>query len=222
MKDYSVFDIIGPVMIGPSSSHTAGAVRLGYMARKIADADIVKVIFYLHGSFAKTYAGHGTDRALLGGVMGMLPDDERIRDAFAIAGEKHISYKFVEADLGEVHPNTVDIVMETVSGEEWQVMGSSVGGGKVKIIKINQTRLEFTGDYTTLITKHLDRPGVVAGMTAILARHHINIAFMKLFRENKDASAVLIAEIDNDIDDSVIEEIKITPQVSQVKVLQPV
>ena len=112
MKEYGVFDIIGPVMIGPSSSHTAGAARLGQMAGKIAGGEIINVVFYLHGSFAKTYAGHGTDKALLAGVLGLMPDDARIKDAFKLAEEKGVRYRFEERDLGEVHPNTVKIVLK--------------------------------------------------------------------------------------------------------------
>ena len=221
LKDYSIFEIIGPVMIGPSSSHTAGAVRLGYMARKIAGEEIAAADFYLHGSFAKTYVGHGTDRALLAGVMGFLPDDERIRDAAMIAAEKGLAYRFLEIDLGDVHPNSVKMVLRTVSGEICQVTGSSIGGGKVQIININGTDVDFAGEYTTLITQHLDRPGVLAGISAILARYQINIAFMKLFRETKAGTAVLVAETDQEISREAVAEIKSNPLVYQAKVLEP-
>lgn len=222
MKEYGIFDIIGPVMIGPSSSHTAGAARLGFMARKIAGEDIKEVDFYLHGSFAKTYAGHGTDRALLAGVMGMMPDDEGIRNAFELAREKGVDYRFHEKDLGEVHPNTVLIVMKTVSGEKWEVTGSSIGGGKVRIIRINDLEVEFEGEYTTLITYHYDRPGVIAEISSVLAKHKVNIAFMRVFRENKASNAVLIAETDEDIPSSAIAEIEKSPHIVQAKVLQPI
>lgn len=222
MSEYSIFDIIGPVMIGPSSSHTAGAVRIGYFARKIAAEDIQKVIFYLHGSFAKTYAGHGTDRALLAGVMGFLPDDERIRDAFQIAQHREIAYQYEETDLGEVHPNTVKIEMHTASKRKWEIMGSSLGGGKVRIIQINQMEVAFEGEYTTLMTHHVDRPGVIAKITAILAEHNVNIAFMKLFRESKGSNARLIVETDQEIGEEVQTEILKNPDVQTVKVIQPI
>lgn len=222
MKEYGIFDIIGPVMIGPSSSHTAGAARLGFMARKIAGARIKEVVFYLHGSFAKTYAGHGTDKALLAGVMGLMPDDEGIRDAFILAREKGVIYRFEERDLGEVHPNTVRIAMETQGGEKWEVTGSSIGGGKVRIIRINELEVEFEGEYTTLITYHQDRPGVIADISAVLSKYKINIAFMRVFRENKAANAALIAETDEDISPLALAEIEKNPHIIQVKVLQPI
>ncbi|MGI6677641.1 MAG: L-serine ammonia-lyase, iron-sulfur-dependent subunit beta [Dehalobacterium sp.] len=222
MKEYGVFDIIGPVMIGPSSSHTAGAARLGYMARKIAGDEINEVVFYLHGSFAKTYAGHGTDRALLAGVMGFMPDDEEIREAFVIAQDRGLVYRFEEKDLGEVHPNTVKIVLYTQGGAVWEITGSSIGGGKVKIIRINELEVDFAGEYTTLITYHRDRPGMIAFISSILANYNINIAFMKVFRENKGDHAVLIAETDENISESVISEVAKNPHIFQVKVLQPI
>ncbi|HHT62110.1 MAG: L-serine ammonia-lyase, iron-sulfur-dependent subunit beta [Bacillota bacterium] len=222
MKEYGVFDIIGPVMIGPSSSHTAGAARLGQMAGKIAGGEIINVVFYLHGSFAKTYAGHGTDKALLAGVLGLMPDDARIKDAFKLAEEKGVRYRFEERDLGEVHPNTVKIVLETKSGETVEVTGSSIGAGKVKIIRINDFEVEFEGEYTTLITYHQDCPGVVAGISAVLAKYDVNIAFMRLFRENRASTAVLIAETDEDIPSKAIREIKENPHITRVKVLEPI
>lgn len=222
MKEYSIFDIIGPVMIGPSSSHTAGAARIGYMARKIAGEEIREVTFYLHGSFAKTYQGHGTDRALLAGVMGMFPDDERIRNAFEIAEQRQIAYRFEQKDLGEVHPNTVNIVMTTVAGVTWQVIGSSIGGGKVRITQINGMDVSFEGEYTTLITYHEDYPGVVANITAVLAKYEVNIAFMKLFREAKASKAVLIVETDETINDMAVKEMTANEYILNAMVLEPI
>ncbi len=185
MSSYGIFDIIGPVMIGPSSSHTAGANRIGNIARAIFDADVVKVWFYLHGSFYKTRKGHGTDRALLAGVMGIPSSDERIRDAFLIAKEKGVEYQYIHEDLGDVHPNSVKILMEDTGGRQSQIIGSSIGGGKVMITRINSTEVEFDGEYTTLITKHFDKPGVISKVTKILADYEVNIAFMKVFRQSK-------------------------------------
>lgn len=221
MKEYGVFDIIGPIMIGPSSSHTAGAARLGLVARKIAGEEIKEAVFYLHGSFAKTYAGHGTDRALIAGVLGIMPDDERIRHAFRLAEEKGLLYSFKEIDLGEVHPNTVLMVLQTMSGEKWEIAGSSIGGGKIRIIRINELEVDFAGEYTTLITYHHDRPGVIADISAVLAKYKVNVAFMRVFRVNKAANAVLIAETDEDISDSALAEIAKNSYVVQAKVLRP-
>lgn len=206
--EYSIFDIIGPVMIGPSSSHTAGAAKIGYIAREIFGKEVSEVRFHLHGSFAKTYLGHGTDKALLSGVMGFLPDDERLRNAYEIAEKKGIKYKFNSKDLGDVHPNTVRINMFSEDGHEMMVMGSSIGGGKVSIIKINDFDVDFNGEYTTLITKHLDRPGVMAAITSILAKDKVNIAFMKLYRDARGDYARLILESDEEIEMCVLEDIK--------------
>ncbi|NMA82831.1 MAG: L-serine ammonia-lyase, iron-sulfur-dependent, subunit beta [Epulopiscium sp.] len=222
MSQYSLFEIVGPIMIGPSSSHTAGAAKLGYMAKKIIGEPIQKVSFYLHGSFAKTYNGHGTDKALLAGVMGCHPDDERIRDAFQMAQEQKLDYEFIEADLGDVHPNTVKIKMTTLQGEEWEITGSSIGGGKIKIIRINNMDVDFQGEYTTLITYHIDRPGMVATITATLAKYKINIAFMKLFRETKGSKAILILETDEDIEKEAVKEIREYPDVLVAKVIRPI
>ncbi len=135
MREYSVFDILGPIMIGPSSSHTAGAARLGKEAREIVGEDFKAVKFYLHGSFAQTYKGHGTDRALVAGILGMEPDDDHLKDALNIAKEKGIDVEFIPADLGtDKHPNTVKMVFIMKDGTEKEVMGSSIGGGNVQML----------------------------------------------------------------------------------------
>ena len=135
MREYSVFDILGPIMIGPSSSHTAGAARLGKEARNIVGDDFKAIKFYLHGSFAETYKGHGTDRALVAGALGMEPDDERLRDALNIAKEKGIDIEFIPTDLGEdKHPNTVKMIFTKNDGSEVEVLGSSIGGGNIQIL----------------------------------------------------------------------------------------
>jgi len=158
-KKYGIFDIIGPVMIGPSSSHTAGAARIGRIARLIAGSEIVKADFILHGSFSKTYRGHGTDRALVAGILGMLPDDDRLRDSIDRAREAGISISFREGNLGDVHPNTVRIDMTLADGEIVSVTGSSIGGGAVLITRIGDEDVQFTGNYPTLLITHTDSPG---------------------------------------------------------------
>jgi L-serine dehydratase len=214
--EYSIFDIIGPVMIGPSSSHTAGAAKIGYIAKGIFGEDVTTVNFYLHGSFAKTYLGHGTDKALLSGVLGFLPDDERLKNAYKIAERRGIKYTFNATDLGEVHPNTVKIEMISKQGKIMKITGSSIGGGKVKIIKINDLDVEFDGEYTTLITKHYDRPGVIAAITSVLADNKVNIAYMKLFRHIKGDYARLVLESDEVINEQVLEEIREMRFISEV------
>ncbi|NLB88313.1 MAG: L-serine ammonia-lyase, iron-sulfur-dependent, subunit beta, partial [Syntrophomonadaceae bacterium] len=166
-----IFDVIGPIMVGPSSSHTAGAARLGNIASRICGKDLAKVEFYLHGSFAKTYRGHGTDKALLGGILGMLPSDERIRNSDIIAQEKGLEYDYITADLGDVHPNTVKIIMYPKEGAFCEVIGSSVGGGNILITSVNGMDIEFSAEYPTIVTKHIDKPGIVAQVTSLLSTY---------------------------------------------------
>lgn len=207
MKNYSAFEILGPVMIGPSSSHTAGAGRLGMAARLIANNDFVSATFYLHGSFAKTYRGHGTDRALVGGILGMEPHDERIKDSLKIAVENGIDISFIEADLGDVHPNTVKIVLERKDGTSLSVTGSSVGAGNILIIDIDGDALELNGQYPVVIIKHKDRRGMISKISFAVALGNINIATLKVGRETKGEIATTVIETDNIIPESIINEI---------------
>ncbi|NLK95697.1 MAG: L-serine ammonia-lyase, iron-sulfur-dependent, subunit beta [Clostridiales bacterium] len=207
MSNPSVFDIIGPVMIGPSSSHTAGAARLAKIAKFISNGEIKSVIFYLHGSFGKTYKGHGTDRALLAGILGMEPCDIRLRDSIEIAKKEKIEFEFKEDDLGDVHPNTVKISMETKKGNKCEVVGSSIGGGRIQINQINGNNVDFTGEYNTLIVFLVDVKGAVSKVSSILFNNNINIAFMKVFRNDKGKDATMVFEVDNHIPDVVLKEI---------------
>ena len=221
MNFLSIFDVIGPNMIGPSSSHTAGAVSISLLARKMFPEPIKKVTFTLYGSFAKTYHGHGTDRALLGGILGFATDDERIRDAFQIAKDMHVDYEFVIDDETVAnHPNTADIQMEGVNGYALFVRGESIGGGKIRIVRINQIDVEFTGEYSTLIVKQMDKPGIVAHITTALSHHNVNIAFMRLFREDKGAAAYTVVESDEPIPESVIAEIEQNEHVHELMLIQ--
>lgn len=221
MAFISLFEVIGPNMVGPSSSHTAGAVSMALLARELFPAEIKKVEFTLYGSFAKTYRGHGTDRALLGGIMGFETDDLRIRDSLSIAKERNLDYHFsIGQDTGEEHPNTADIDMTGVNGERLFVRGVSIGGGKVKIVRLNQIDVDFTGEYSTLIISQTDRPGVVAHITKVLSEREVNIAFMRLFREEKGAKAFTVVESDERIPDEVVEQIRENPLVSDVMLVQ--
>lgn len=221
MAFISLLEVIGPNMVGPSSSHTAGAVSMALLARKLFPAEIKKVEFTLYGSFAKTYRGHGTDRALLGGIMGFETDDLRIRDSLSIAKERNLDYHFsIGQDTGEEHPNTADIDMTGVNGERLFVRGVSIGGGKVKIVRLNQIDVDFTGEYSTLIISQTDRPGVVAHITKVLSEREVNIAFMRLFREEKGAKAFTVVESDERIPDEVVEQIRENPLVSDVMLVQ--
>ena len=179
MKSVGVFDMLGPIMVGPSSSHTAGAARLGKVARAVAGADIEEVTFYLHGSFAKTYKGHGTDRALVAGILGMEPSDLRLRDSLEIARELGLKIDFKEADLGDVHPNTVEFIIRGKEGN-YGLIGSSIGGGSIEVTSVNGNAVNFTGAYPTVIVSNRDVPGVLSKVASILYDNDINIAFMKV------------------------------------------
>lgn len=222
MNNVGVFDILGPIMIGPSSSHTAGAARLGKVARAVAGDEVVKVTFYLHGSFAKTYKGHGTDRALVAGILGMEPSDKRLRNSLEIAKEKGLKFAFAETDLGDVHPNTVKFDMITKSGERREVIGSSIGGGSIKITEVNGNKVEFTGDYPTLIIAQKDVPGVVSKVTSLLYDEGINIAFMSVFRRQRGQGANMVFELDHSIDSNTIEKLKTIEHITRVIMINPV
>ena len=193
-----VFDILGPVMIGPSSSHTAGADRLGAMARVIFGRPPKKVRFLLHGSFAKTYRGHGTDKALVAGILELAPDDVRLRDALQIAKEAGLEATFESVDLGSVHPNTVQMILSDDQGS-MVIQGASIGGGMIRISRINDFEVDLSGQYDSLLTIHLDKPGVVAAITGELANLKINIAFMSVFREGRGKRALMFVETDQPI-----------------------
>ncbi len=203
---HGVFDIIGPVMIGPSSSHTAGAVRLGLIAGKILGEPAVAVEINLHGSFAQTYKGHGTDKALLAGIMGFSTEDERIRNALEIAVERGISYQFCCVNLGEAHPNTAVLYLTGSSGKKARIIGASIGGGNVMITNIDGYDVALTGQYPALIVVHRDCPGIIAKVTNVLARYEVNIAFMRVSRHSRGAEALMILETDDLLSDDVVEE----------------
>ena len=222
MSFISVFDVMGPNMIGPSSSHTAGAARIAFLAQKMITPPLKKVEFILYGSFARTYKGHGTDRALLGGIMGFSTDDMRIRNSFDIAREQGIDFSFTpnEAET-DVHPNTVDIHMVNEQGQEMTVRGESLGGGKVRIVRINGVEVDFTGEYNALIVVQQDKPGVVAHITKILSDRSVNIAFMRLFREEKGHTAYTIVESDERLPEGVDQLLLANPNINDVMVVQP-
>lgn len=221
MNFLSIFDVIGPNMIGPSSSHTAGAVSIALMARNLFSEEIKSVRFTLYGSFSKTYQGHGTDRALLGGILGFSTDDERIRDAFVHAKKLGIAYEYIIDELTVTnHPNTADIELTGVTGRKMTIRGESIGGGKMKIVRINHIDVEFTGEYSTLIVHQMDKPGVVAHITQALSEYNVNIAFMRLFREEKGAAAYTVVESDEKIPVAVLDQIRNNEHVSDLMLIQ--
>lgn len=201
-----IFDIVGPVMIGPSSSHTAGAVRLGLMAGKILGEKAAKAEIRLCGSFAQTYRGHGTDRALVSGIMGFQPDDSRIRESLQLAAKEGLEVNFIPVDMPELHPNTAIIHLIGQSGRQCTVQGASIGGGNIMISNIDGYEVQLTGQYPAMIVVHIDRPGIINRVTWAISRYDINIAFMRLSRKNRGESAMMIMETDDIIPDEVVEE----------------
>ena len=220
MAFLSIFDVVGPNMVGPSSSHTAGAAAITLIAKKMFGKEIKNVKFILYGSFAKTYKGHGTDKALLGGSLGFVSDDLRIRDSFDIAKEQGVSYSFEESNIELDHPNVVDVCMESKCGDKMVVRGVSVGGGKVKIVAIDDVSVEFFGEYATLIIDHLDKKGVMAFISNCLQDANANIAFLKVTRDAKGENAHSIIECDDKIDKSIVEALKQNENIKNVMLVQ--
>lgn len=204
----NVFDIIGPVMIGPSSSHTAGAVKLGYAGYKILGCIPARALFELHGSFAATGKGHGTDLALVAGVLGMRPDDERIVHSFEIANEMGLEYSFVSSDLGDVHPNSVRMTLFADSARSTEVIGSSIGGGRIVLVQVDGFPVNVTGDYECMIATYTDQPGVIAEVTTVLSRHGVNIGFMNVSRVAKGKQALMVIETDTALSEEILERIR--------------
>lgn len=208
MKEYGVFDLIGPQMIGPSSSHTAGAARLGGVAYRLADGRIRKARVTLYGSFADTGKGHGTDRAIVAGLLGFAPDDSRIRNSLELAAEqkKDISVNFSSQSMK--HPNTARIIVESENGRTIDLVGASVGGGNIEIQEINGMEVSFGCEYPTLLIFHRDRPGVISKVTGVLAEAGINIAFMRVFRNSRWQNACMIIETDGKIGSEILVRIR--------------
>jgi L-serine dehydratase len=211
----SLLDIIGPVMVGPSSSHTAGACRLGLLARCLVGGTPQRARIELHGSFARTGEGHGTDKAIVGGLLGFRPDDERLRTALDIMEQEGLDYRFEKTTLGEehdVHPNTVRITLER--GDRSAVMtGSSLGAGRVLVTNIDGYPVEVSGNYNTIVLVAEDIKGSVARIAGILAEYSLNIATLRLTRKERGGDAFMVIEIDEVPDEQVRDEIRALPWV---------
>lgn len=207
-KAKTLFDVIGPIIIGPSSSHTAGAVRIGYLAGKIFGEKPDKVTFKLYNSFAKTGKGHGTDKGLLGGVLGYDVDNERIKKAYLDAEKLNTEYKFEYAEDYNKHPNAVDIILENKNIKRMEISGISVGAGEVAITKINGYKFNINGDYDTLVLIYKDKPGMIYRVTALLQGQNINIATMHCDRNAKGQEASMGICVDGQISDYIINELK--------------
>jgi len=215
--DISIFEVIGPVMVGPSSSHTAGAARLARIARLITGGSVAHVSFGLHGSFAKTCRGHGTDRALVAGALGLFEDDERIADSFSLAKSAGLNYDFYEADLDGMHANSVRFTFTETDGEKHEIVGSSIGGGRIVITRIDGFATEFYARSSALIISQHDKPGMVTSVSAVLSSNDINIGTMKLSRRAKGGVACCIIETDDRIPGAVVDQLRRLPHILSVR-----
>ncbi len=216
----SVFDIIGPIMIGPSSSHTAGAAKIGKIARDFLGSQPVSADIGFSGSFARTYKGHGTDKAIVGGIMGMMPDDVRIRNSIALAKEQGISINIREVDIENAHPNTAVVTLTDKNGKSATIEGASVGGGNILIKKLNNTVVSLNGHYTVIVIEHKDKPGTIAAVTNALAPIGINICNFNLSREQKGGNAVMTIEIDGKVNKDIVHQLKLLPNVIDCTIIQ--
>ncbi len=215
MKYKSVFDIIGPIMIGPSSSHTAGAARIGRVARTLFGRQPKTVKVSLYGSFAQTYKGHGTDVAIVGGILDFDTYDPRIPESLNLAKEAGIEVTFIKEDAVTNHPNTARILISD-DKDQLEVVGISIGGGKIEITELNGFELKLSGVHPAILVVHNDRYGAIASVTNILTKYRINIGHMEVSRKEVGKTALMIIEVDHNIDDQVIEEIQSLPNILQV------
>ena len=217
-RKVSILDVMGPVMVGPSSSHTAGTARLGRVAREILDEDPVNVHFFLHPPLAATYRGHGSDFALVGGSIGLNVDDPRIPEAIRIAEQMGVEVTFSEEDLGDVHPNTVRI---EIAGKTRQaeIAGSSIGGGVIEVFKINGFQTRFKGDSPTLLLFYRDRPGMISEVTQIIAEEGINIASLSCSRKQRGKDAFMQIDVDSPMSDAALQRIRDTADVEEARYL---
>ena len=207
----TIFDIMGPVMVGPSSSHTAGAVRIGLIVRRLLGSQPVKAQLLLHGSFAATGAGHGTDKALVAGLLGMQPDDTNIPRSFTLAEQAGMELSIGSVVLRGAHPNTVILKVTNTAGRLLEVNASSLGGGRVRLNALDGLEASFTGDCPTLIIRNEDRPGLVAEVANLLSESGVNIATMQLYRDRRGGLAVMVIESDQPIPESIVTQLRNSP-----------
>lgn len=212
MKYRSVFDIIGPIMIGPSSSHTAGAARIGKVARSLFRRQPKWADIHLYGSFAKTYKGHGTDVAIIGGILDFETDDERIIHSIKIAEADDMVIRFIEEDAVPDHPNTVKIIMGDEKGD-LELVGISIGGGKIEIIELNGFVLRLSGQHPAILVEHTDKFGAIANVATVLAKYEINIGHMEVSRKEMGQKALMTIEVDQNIEEDILDEIEKLPSI---------
>ncbi|MBQ6465301.1 MAG: L-serine ammonia-lyase, iron-sulfur-dependent subunit beta [Oscillospiraceae bacterium] len=207
----NIFDLIGPVMVGPSSSHTAGAVRIGLTARKLLADEPASAELLLHGSFADTGRGHGTDKALIAGLLGMEPDDTRIPESFLWAEKAGLSFRFGTISLPDAHPNSVLLRLRGKHGGEKRVVAASIGGGRIEVRRIDDMPLRFSAEQPTLIVSNDDQPGSVADVSRILADAGVNIGTFQVNRDERGGSAVMVIECDAPLEAELVERIRSLP-----------
>ena len=212
----NIFDMMGPVMVGPSSSHTAGAARIGNMGRTLLGEEVARADIGLYGSFAETGYGHGTDRALLAGLLGMKPDDLRIPNAYEEANRAGMAYSFRTVELRDAHPNTALLELTGKSGKKLTLQASSIGGGAIVVNKIDGIDVNFTGDFNTLIVRNQDESGSVAAITSILSQVHINVANMSVNRHSRGGDALMVIETDQHIKPRQVEFLSELPGILSV------
>lgn len=213
----NILDILGPVMVGPSSSHTAGAARIGMMARRLlGEGTPSRAEITLYGSFAATGQGHGTDRALIAGLLGMKPDDERIAVSFDWATAAGMDFVFLRSKLSANHPNTAHISLVSKSGKTLSMTAASLGGGRIMVTEMNGLHASFSGDLPTLIVQNNDQPGHVGDVTSTLAKAGVNIATMQLHRDHPGGSAVMIIETDKTVPANVIDQLSLMDGINSV------
>ena len=212
----NIFDMMGPEMVGPSSSHTAGAARIGNMGRTLLGEEVARADIGLYGSFAETGFGHGTDRALLAGLLGMKPDDLRIPNAYEEANRAGMAYSFRTVELRDAHPNTALLELTGKSGKQLTLQASSIGGGAIVVNKIDGIDVNFTGDFNTLIVRNQDESGSVAAITSILSQVHINVANMSVNRHRRGGDALMVIETDQHIKPRQVEFLSELPGILSV------
>ena len=212
----NIFDMMGPVMVGPPSSHTAGAARIGNMGRTLLGEEVARADIGLYGSFAETGYGHGTDRALLAGLLGMKPDDLRIPNAYEEANRAGMAYSFRTVELRDAHPNTALLELTGKSGKKLTLQASSIGGGAIVVNKIDGIDVNFTGDFNTLIVRNQDESGSVAAITSILSQVHINVANMSVNRHRRGGDALMVIETDQHIKPRQVEFLSELPGILSV------
>ncbi len=218
----NILDIIGPIMIGPSSSHTAGVVKIGLLANRILNCTPKEFTIVWYGSFAKTYIGHGSDKAIVAGLLGMNTYDENIKNSLEIAKEKGIIFNFETSNEEGYHPNTLKIIANNEVGEKRELLAASLGGGSAIIKKIDDMEVSIDGTYDTIFIRHKDQKGVVKMVTDVLYEYNINIATMKVTRSNKSGDAIMLIDIDDYFSEEGLKKISKVDNIKKATIIKKI